>query len=242
MYSPGHQGLEEIIVTYKVLIIGGNSGIGLATAGHIRGVWLESAEIHTPSKPELDVDAPLRVESYLSRHGPFTHIVYSAGINRLAWASKKKISFHMEDHFAINCAGFVEVIGAHVRLFPTAYISAVAVSSDASSRPMRGSVAYCASKAALNMAVKVLARELAPLHRINAVAPGMVEGTAMTAYIDETIPAFRGWTDEEALAYERANTPTKRRATLEEVAETITWVLFGPDQMTGAIVEINGGK
>jgi NAD(P)-dependent dehydrogenase (short-subunit alcohol dehydrogenase family) len=70
----------------------------------------------------------------------------------------------------------------------------------------------------------------------------MVEGTAMTKYIDETIPKFRGWTPEYAREYERASVPSGRRATLEEVAETIRWVLLGPEQMTGAIIKINGGK
>ena len=107
---------------------------------------------------------------------------------------------------------------------------------------MRGSVAYCASKAALNAAVRVMARELAPLHRINAVAPGMVEDTPMTDYIDRNLPEFRGWALEYVAEYERQNTPSGRRATKSEVAETIVWVLFGPEQMTGAILDINGGR
>jgi NAD(P)-dependent dehydrogenase (short-subunit alcohol dehydrogenase family) len=227
----------------EVLIVGGRSGIGAATAELLaKRHAYEGMHIAIPDHHQLDISSVISTESYVSKYGPFTHIIYSAGINRLRWAGTRKISLMMEDHFSINCAGFVELIGAHTRIHPTAYLSAVAVSSDAGSRPMRGSVAYCASKAALNMAVKVMARELAPLHRINAVAPGMVEGTPMTAYIDDTIPEFRGWTEEEARAYELQNTPTKRRATLGEVADTIEWVLFGPDQMTGAIIDINGGK
>ena len=234
---------EGIVMDGKVLIVGGRSGIGAATAELLgRKYAARGLEIAIPDHKMLDVNAPISIENYLIEHGPFTHIVYSAGLNKLAWVNARKISFKMEDMFSINCAGFVELIGSHIRGYPTARLSAVAVSSDAATRPMRGSVAYCASKAALNMAVKVMARELAPLHRINAVAPGMVEGTPMTAYIDEAVPEFRGWTEDEARKYEAQNTPTGRRATLGEVAETIEWVLFGPDQMTGAIIEINGGK
>jgi sorbitol-6-phosphate 2-dehydrogenase len=227
----------------KVLIVGGRSGIGAATAELLAKKYSgHGMELAIPDHKMLDVDAPYSIDRYVREFGPFTHIVYSAGLNRLFWVTHRKISFMMEDMYSVNCAGFVELIGSHVRLYPTAYLSAVAVSSDASRIPMRGSVAYCSSKAALNMAVKVMARELAPLHRINAVAPGMVEGTPMTAYIDEAIPEFRGWTEERAREYERSNTPTGRRATLGEVAETIEWVLFGPDQMTGAIIDINGGR
>jgi NAD(P)-dependent dehydrogenase (short-subunit alcohol dehydrogenase family) len=227
----------------EVLIVGGRSGIGAAVAERLaKEHAYEGMHIAIPDQAYLDMDAPQSIEKYVSENGPFTHIVYSAGINRLNWIRTRKIGLQMEDHFAVNCSGFVELISSHIRLYPTAYLSAVAVSSDASRIPMRGSIAYCASKAALNMAVKVMARELAPLHRINAVAPGMVEGTPMTAYIDENITPFRGWTNEQARQYENQNTPTGRRATLEEVAATIEWVLFGPDQMTGAIIEINGGK
>jgi NAD(P)-dependent dehydrogenase (short-subunit alcohol dehydrogenase family) len=70
----------------------------------------------------------------------------------------------------------------------------------------------------------------------------MVEGTAMTEYIDKTIPKFRGWTPEYAREYERQGTPTGRRATLTEIAQAVVWVLLGPDQMTGAIISVNGGR
>ena len=41
----------------------------------------------------LDVNAPISIENYLIEHGPFTHIVYSAGLNKLAEVSARKISF-----------------------------------------------------------------------------------------------------------------------------------------------------
>ena len=171
-----------------------------------------------------------------------TTVVYSAYWNRLAWVREPGGPFLAEDMFSVRPCRIRPTISGAVRHSPATPLSAVVVSSDAAEIPMRGSVAYCASKAALNMAVRTMARELAPLHRINAVAPGMVDGTPMTEYIDETVPVFRGWTPDQARNYERANTPTKRRATVTEVAETIAWVLFGPAQMTGSIVSINGGR
>jgi NAD(P)-dependent dehydrogenase (short-subunit alcohol dehydrogenase family) len=229
-----------VTITNKCLIIGGNSGIGKTTAK----VMAEKLgrDIHTPHRNELDVESSASVSTYIRTHGPFPYIVYSAGYNELAWVRDQNIDVTMEYLFSINCAGFVLTISEHLRIFPGEVMSAVAVSSDAARIPMRGSVAYCASKAALDMAVKVLARELAPLNRINAVAPGMVEDTPMTEYIDKTIPEFRGWTPEHAREYEEQNTPTGRRATRKEVAKTIAWVLTGPEQMTGAIIEINGGR
>jgi NAD(P)-dependent dehydrogenase (short-subunit alcohol dehydrogenase family) len=228
------------MTTNKCLVIGGTSGIGQTTSVLIAERM--KCEIDTPTKDELDVMYVLDVESYIHAHGPYSHIVYSAGLNGLHWIKDSDICAITHNLLAVNCTGFISTISEHIRLFPEAPISAVAVSSDAARIPMRGSVAYCTSKAALNMAVKTMARELAPRHRINAVAPGMVEDTPMTKYIDETLPGFRNWSESFARKYEKRNTPTGRRATKQEVAETIFWVLIGPPQMTGAIIEINGGK
>jgi NAD(P)-dependent dehydrogenase (short-subunit alcohol dehydrogenase family) len=198
-------------------------------------------EQHIPNMIQFDVMQDDAAE-YLRDKGPFTHILYSAGINKLAWISDERIDVNLEEAFSVNCSGFIAVLGAHRRLFPEQGFSAVAVSSDAAHIPMRGSIAYCASKAALEAAVRVAARELAPRCRVNAVAPGIVEGTKMTEYIDRNIPKFRGWTPKIAREYEKMNIPTGRRATLDEIARTIEWVLFGPEQMTGAIIPVNGGR
>jgi NAD(P)-dependent dehydrogenase (short-subunit alcohol dehydrogenase family) len=225
----------------RVLIVGGRSGIGEAFTDHIVANY-PKMEFGIPYRDYLDVTSHKSIRTYFEKNGAFTHIVYSAGINQLAWVNSRNIDFTMGDHFDVNCAGFVQLISEHIRHFPAQPLSAVAVSSDAGRIPMRGSVAYCASKAALNMAVRVLARELAPLHRINAVAPGMVEDTPMTDYIDRNLPEFRGWSLEWVRKYEQMGTPTGRRATKQEVAQAIAFLLFGPDQMTGTILDINGGR
>jgi NAD(P)-dependent dehydrogenase (short-subunit alcohol dehydrogenase family) len=225
----------------KALIVGGHSGIGLVTAGLIK-VNHPKMELCIPEKEILDVRSHVEIHACVRMEGPFTHILYSAGVNELSWADNPNLDTVMYDAMEVNCFGFAVLIGEHVRQFPAHEFSAVAVSSDAGRIPMRGSLAYCVSKAALNMAVRQLARELAPSCRVNAVAPGMVDGTNMTRYIDEHIPYFRGWTPEYTAEYERQGIPTGRRATLSEVAETIEWVLMGPGQMTGAIIDINGGR
>jgi pteridine reductase len=107
---------------------------------------------------------------------------------------------------------------------------------------MRNSIAYCSSKAALVQAVRCAARELAPHVRVNAVSPAIIEHTPMTTNIDAAVQLQRGWSEEEALEYERKLIPMGRRATKEEVAQVVLQTLAGPQFMTGSNIEITGGK
>lgn len=107
---------------------------------------------------------------------------------------------------------------------------------------MRRSITYCASKAALVQAVRVAGRELAPWVRVNAVSPGIIDETPMTVSIDREVMEQRDWTREQALEYERSLIPMGRRGNKGEVADLIMHTLLGPVYMTGANIEINGGK
>jgi len=225
----------------KALILGGHSGIGMAAAQLLHQKFPEIEQC-VPEKMILDVRSRSETIACIQQEGPFTHIIYSAGVNKLSWIDNPRLGVIMNEMMTVNCYGFLDILTHHTHNFPGHEFSAVAVSSDAGRIPMRGSVAYGVSKAALNMVVKVAARELAPIVRVNAVAPGMVEDTAMTRYIDDNIPIFRGWTPDYAEEYERQGTPTGRRATKDEVAEAIVWLLTGPTQMTGVILDVNGGR
>lgn len=223
------------------LIIGAAShGIGEAFIAHRRFKRQDEKWI-APTQDELDVRDEGQVECFLAVNGPFDKIVYAAGVNRLQWIPEVTQA-NMADIFAVNVFGFVTLMGAHERLWPNHIGSAVAVVSDAARVPMRTSVEYCSSKAALAMAIKCMARELAPRWQVNGVAPGIVHDTDMTRYIDDTVPEIRGWSMEQSLAYERSMIPTGRRAFKSEIAEGIDMMLNGPQQMTGVILEIAGGK
>ena len=107
--------------------------------------------------------------------------------------------------------------------------SIVAVSSTLARRAAKDTVAYAASKAALERLVETAALELAERGvRINAVAPGLVE-TAMIAGRSEA--------ERETLRQAHA---LGRFGTAEEVARAIVFVLDTP-WMTGATLTIDGG-
>lgn len=221
----------------KVWVIGGTSGIGSAISAECWYNGYQSISTGT----EVDVRYPFGLKDIIDRNDGFDAIVYSAGINRLMHIKSTDMK-QVEEIFTINVFGFMNLLRVlENSKTKTKTTSVLAISSDAATRPMRTSIAYCSSKAALDMAVRCAAREIAPV-RVNAISPGMTAGTAMTKYIDETVPEMRGWTPQEALDYETSQIPMKRRASPMEIAKIAVAVLTGPAYLTGAIIPVNGGR
>lgn len=232
----------------KGLIIGGWSGIGNTIFDTVnRHQSDEGARLFgdvdwtVPSPNRLNIAKEPDILDFVSDNGPYEYIVYSAGWNKLDWV-KDLSSNELCEAFHVNVFGFVMLLGALELKYPETNFSAVSIVSDAAKNPMRGSLAYCASKAAMAMAIKCMAREWAGKHRVNGVAPAVVADTPMSKYIDATVPGFRGWTPKQAAEYEKSMLPLGRRVTREEVAGVVANILVGPEYMTGSIVDITGGK
>lgn len=95
-----------------------------------------------------------------------------------------------------------------------------------------GSAAYAASKAAVHSLTKTLAAELAPYGiRVSGFVPGVI-ATGMTAGVVDS----RGDQLLSQIAWHRLGTP-------EDVAKAVVFLgSDAADYMTGAFVEISGGK
>ena len=95
-------------------------------------------------------------------------------------------------------------------------------------------LAYCVSKAGVNMLTKVMAIEWAVRGvRVNAIAPGYIK-TEMIASLSE-----QGKVDEPALA---RRTPMGRLGLPEEVAEAAVYLASeGASYITGAVLTVDGG-
>lgn len=222
----------------KTLIIGWrDNNIADALARNMS----EDDELWVTDRNDFDVTDEFQMDSYLNKNGPWDAIVYTAAVNELMWV-RDITQADLVHAYTINVFGFVSVVARHVEAFPQHKTRVVTIVSDAARTPMRGSLMYCSSKAALTGVVRNLARELAPTVTVVGVSPTVVDNTPMTDYIDEAVPKFRGWSKDEARAYESSNIPLGRRVTKQEVADTLLFAIEGPDALTGSIIEITGGK
>ena len=97
------------------------------------------------------------------------------------------------------------------------------------SAPKRELAAYCTAKAALAMVTQMLALELAPQVRVNAVAPGAI------LWPEEGKPEA----DRNALLL---RTPLARLGTPAEVAEAVRWLLDDATYLTGQTLGLDGGR
>ena len=136
--------------------------------------------------------------------------------------------------FAVNVRGLFQVTRAAVPLLrKSSDPSIVNTCSIAGLRPGPQPLPYAASKAAVANLTQTLAGALGPEIRVNAVAPGWMEGEWMERTLAENYDGL--------MARRARYTPLKRVATAEDVAETMLGLIEGNRFVTGHIVVIDGG-
>jgi 3-oxoacyl-[acyl-carrier protein] reductase len=96
------------------------------------------------------------------------------------------------------------------------------------------SMAYAASKGALNTLTLSLARNLAPEIRVNAICPGFIQGRWMRGVLgDERYEQLKEQTAR--------TTPVQKAATPDEIAQLLVWFVDGTDLITGEILNVDYG-
>jgi 7-alpha-hydroxysteroid dehydrogenase len=112
--------------------------------------------------------------------------------------------------------------------------SIVNIGSVAGRNANRGSLTHSLTKAALAQLTRLMAAELAPKIRVNAVLPGAIETEAL-----------RGWLDSkgaEARRLMESRTPMRRNGLPEDIAPAVLY-LASPAAawVTGKLLEVDGG-
>ena len=105
------------------------------------------------------------------------------------------------------------------------------ISSAAGRIVRKGFVAYGTAKAALSFMTKQLAAEFAPRVRVNALAVGAVETSALRPFLTDDIRQKM-----------EAMTPMRRLGTVDDIALAALWLCSPAGAwVTGKVVEVDGG-
>jgi pteridine reductase len=98
-------------------------------------------------------------------------------------------------------------------------------------KPMRDYGIYCISKAGLIMLTQVLAKELAPRIRVNAVSPG----TVMLPEGENTLTEKQKEKIIDRIALQRYGSP-------KDIAKAVLFLVQDADYITGEVLTIDGGR
>jgi 3-oxoacyl-[acyl-carrier protein] reductase len=135
--------------------------------------------------------------------------------------------------FAVNVRGVFQVTRAAVPMLKKAGGSIVNTASIVGLRPGPQPLPYAASKAAVVSLTKLLALNLGPEIRVNAVAPGWIEGDWMARMLKDRY--------DDLMARRARNTPLRRCVTAEDVAEVIVNLITSNRLVNGEVVVVDGG-
>ncbi len=226
-----------------VLVTGGARGIGraivedLSRDHRVAFTWLSTEPDAASNKDnclalQSDLSDLSQAENLISdvvdHFGRLDVIVNNAGLVR----STPKEEFNPEDHRAIldlNLLAPAALLSAALPHLKRG-ASIVSISSVNAELPPRDAVTYGASKAALNLWTKAMAKELGPDGiRVNAVAPGAIN-IPEDPRSDELTQLF---VDDTALG--RIGTP-------EDIAKAVRFLVSDASEfVTGEVLTVSGG-
>lgn len=239
------QTADEILDRHGMGI--GVSGSGISEAGDIIGL-------------EGDISNRTSIEKALNSivlaYGGLDSIAITAGLYAVPDQNGKIDDDSWDKSFAVNVKGAYVVADSARQIWDDQHLSGNLVITTSANAivPKTGSFAYDTTKAAANHLVRELAIELAPLVRVNGVAPAtVVEGSSMfprnrvIASLKKYSLKFNDDEDTETLKNRLAEfyagrTLTKRPISLNQQAEAIFLLLSHRlENTTGHIIPVDGG-
>ncbi len=242
------------------IVTGSATGIGAATAKRLAAGGCNVVINYTKSKTEAeatraeceglgaqaishradvsnDADCRAMVQAAIDAWGRLDILVNNAATTR-ACPHDDLEGLTGEDFkriYAVNTIGpyqMARAVAPHLKASGQGAI--VNVSAGAGITGKGSSIAYAASKGALNTMTISLARVLAPEIRVNVVCPSLVEGRWMLEVLGE---------DGYANTVERtiAANPLNIVNSSDHVAECIVWLVESGQTMTGERFNMDGG-
>ncbi len=186
----------------------------------------------------VDADCRRMVEAAVDKWGRLDALINNAGTTK--FVNHRDLDGLSADDFhhiyGVNVIGSFQMTRAATEaLRRSGNASVVNISSIAGVLGMGSSIAYAASKGALNTMTLSLARVLGPEIRVNAVCPGIIETRWLREGMGEdAYTAYKAETERGA--------PLGKVAMPEDVAEVAVWLIEGADLMTGETLMVDGGR
>ncbi|CAB3888271.1 3-oxoacyl-[acyl-carrier-protein] reductase FabG [Achromobacter aegrifaciens] len=181
------------------------------------------------------------VDAVAARWGRLDAVVNSAGTTRVIPHGDLEAvdASEFERVYRVNLIGMFQMTRAAARLLrerPAGAASGcvINISSLASLNGTGSSIAYAASKGAVNSLTLSLARNLAPQVRVNAIAPGMVDDGLLRRVLGDEAYA-------RVIDGMRENAPLKRVSQPSEVADLAWFIAARAPAMTGQVLAIENG-
>ena len=164
------------------------------------------------------------------------HVLINNAGTTASWKPKDLETLSLEEWdrvFAINVRGLFQVTRAAVPMLKEAKGCVINTASIVGLRPGPQPLPYAASKAAVVNLTKTLAWNLGPDIRVNAVAPGWMEGDWMKRMLKDKY--------EDLMGKRAKATPLRRVVTADDVAETMMSLVESNRFVTGEVIVIDGG-
>lgn len=157
------------------------------------------------------------------------HVLCTIGRNETLEEYNGPLEGWLQDHFDTNVTTPMSLLGSWIDVGPPAGGHFVVISSNSAHIPRSLSMAYCASKAALSMAVRCAARDLQKAEMDLVVygwEPGLVKGTPMSD--------GRGGTRMLGLPQ-----GIGRRALAHQIVSALA---FGGAEYSGTLIRLDNGE
>lgn len=153
-------------------------------------------------------------------------LINCAGINQIGWME----DFTIEQWDVVMNTNTRAIFLLSQALLPQLINSKgtiLNIISNASHMPMTCSAAYNASKGAAHILTLQMARELTKRFGITVfgISPNKMQGTEMSSYIERTVPDVRGWTPEQAEAYQKQALLTGEETPPNVIANFISYLM-----------------
>lgn len=228
----------------RVVILGGTSGIGLATASAAAAeganvvvvsgsqARVDEALLRLPGTAEgyaVDLSKEENIKAFFERIGKFDHLVYTAGENLSLTPIDELELDQARQFFTIRFWGAMAAVKyGHSCLNPGGSISLT--SGTAGLRPSKGWAIAASICTAMEGFTRAMAVELAPI-RVNLVIPGVVRTNLWGG-----IPDVQSFFEAEA-----RRLPAGRIGEAQDVAMTFLYFM-NQEYITGQAVVIDGGS